>query len=102
MFPSRVTRNGFKIKILVQYQGEIEFQPVSMLNYVESLKRRLNAEIEPKDNFEAASDRIPNLSLFVDSPVLGSKCQRLAAEMAPVTSEEREASLKFMIAPRHE
>jgi hypothetical protein len=40
---------------LVQYKGEAEFQPGGILKYVEDLKRRLNAEIGPKDNFETAS-----------------------------------------------
>ena len=45
-----------KKRILVQYQGEAEFQPAGILWYVEDLKRGLNAESEPKDFFEMASN----------------------------------------------
>lgn len=37
-----------------QYQGEAEFQPAGILQYVENLKRGHNTEIGPKDLFEIA------------------------------------------------
>ena len=52
----KLTRSGFKIQILVHHQGGTEFQTAGIRKYVEDLKRGLNIEIEPKDNFEAASN----------------------------------------------
>ena len=49
------TRSHLKIRILVQGQGEPEFQPAGILKYVEDLKRGVNTEIEPKNHFEIAS-----------------------------------------------
>ena len=47
--------NRFRIKLLAQYQGGPAFQPAGIRHYVEVLKRGLNAEMGPKDNFETAS-----------------------------------------------
>jgi hypothetical protein len=50
-----ITKSGFVIKMLFQYQGETEFPTAGILKYVEDLKRRPNPEIGPKDNFETTS-----------------------------------------------
>ena len=49
-------RSHLKKKVLVQDQGEAEFQPTGILKYVEDLKRGSNAEVGPKDFFEIASN----------------------------------------------
>jgi len=51
-------RSHLKIKILVQRQGGLKFQPAGILQYFEDLKRENNAIFGPKDNFETASIRI--------------------------------------------
>jgi hypothetical protein len=47
-----------KKRILVQGQGGTEFQPAGILKYVEDLKRSPNTEIETKDFFEIASNKV--------------------------------------------
>jgi hypothetical protein len=49
-------RSCLKKWILVQGQGGREFQPGGILLYFEDLERAPNAEIEPKDFFEIASN----------------------------------------------
>ena len=54
-----VTRSEFrshlKIRIFGRDQGEAENQPAGILQYVEDLRRGLNADIGRKDFFEMAS-----------------------------------------------
>jgi len=57
MIHLKVTRSHLKIRILVQSQGGLEFQPGGILKYFEDLKRELNTGFEPKDNFEMASKK---------------------------------------------
>ena len=45
------TRSHLKNRILVQGQGETEFQPADILKYFEELERGLNTEIGTKDFF---------------------------------------------------
>ena len=51
------TRSHLKIRILVQVQGGIEFQPADILKYFEELKLGPNTEIGTKDFFEMASKK---------------------------------------------
>ena len=53
-----LNRSCLKIRIFVRDQDEAEDQTADILKYVEDLKRRPNAEIEPKDIFEIASNMI--------------------------------------------
>ncbi|MBW2412644.1 MAG: hypothetical protein JRF72_22835 [Deltaproteobacteria bacterium] len=57
----------FKIKA-EKHRGGAEFQPAGILQYFEELKRGPNAEVEPKDIFEIASNKIRIvLEVFLDS-----------------------------------
>jgi len=48
-------RSYLKIRIFGRDQGEAEDQPAGILQYVEDLRRRLNADIGRKDFFEMTS-----------------------------------------------
>ena len=50
--------SGFKIKMLVQYQGGTGFQTAGIFKYVEDMKRGPNTVIGLKDNFETTSNHI--------------------------------------------
>jgi len=49
-----IIRSHLKNRILVQSQGELEFQPAGILRYFEDLKRELNTGFGSKDIFEIA------------------------------------------------
>ena len=51
-------RSHLKNKILVQSQGELNFQPAGILQYFEDLKRENNTEFGPKDIFEIAYSNV--------------------------------------------
>ena len=51
----QIIRSYLKIRIFVRDQDEAENQPGGILQYVEDLRRGLNADIGRKDFFEMAS-----------------------------------------------
>jgi hypothetical protein len=52
------SRSHLKIRIFIRDQGEGEDQPAGILQYVEDLRRGINADIGQKDFFEMASNAI--------------------------------------------
>ncbi len=84
-----MNRSHLKNRIFAEGQGGAKFQTAGILKYVEDLKRRPNAEIEPKDIFEITSRRSKCMALITISIwlLLVAACTQSVKEIRLTTTD---------------